>query len=103
MKTARPAVRILVVIFLVLGVVGGGATHARASDDGSVVDLMVVYTPEARADAGGTAAIESLIATWIGEVNDLLENSGALFRYRIVHTGEVVYNSSDTGHVAVLH
>src|SRR5207302_10083365 len=102
METVRRTTRNLVVITMSLVVLLGASRQARASDDGSVIDLMVVYTPETRTESGGTDAIESHIVTWIGEVNNLLENSGALFRYRVVHTGEVVYNSSDTTHVTVL-
>jgi hypothetical protein len=64
-----------------------------AADDGSLVDLLVVYTPEARAAAGNTAAMQSNISTWISEVNGMLTNSGVSFQYRVVGTAEVAYGA----------
>jgi Metallo-peptidase family M12B Reprolysin-like len=61
------------------------------ADDGSLVDLLVVYTPEVRSDAGGTAAIQGKITTWLGEVNTALSSSGVAFQYRLVGTAEVPY------------
>ena len=39
------------------------------SDDGSVIDVLVVYTPAAKWFAGGTAAIETLIDLSVAETN----------------------------------
>lgn len=72
------------------------AAPGIAADNGSIVDLMVVYTSQARADAGGTSAIQDDINTWVGEENTALQNSGVLFRYRLVHVAEVTYNGETT-------
>jgi hypothetical protein len=61
------------------------------ADDGSIVDLLVVYTSGARSDAGGTAAIQGKIGTWVGEVNTMLTNSGVAFQYHVVGMAEVAY------------
>jgi len=63
-------------------------------DDGSIIDVMVVYTPEARQEAGGTSAINQLINLAEAETNQGYENSGVIQRIRIVHTEEVPYTSS---------
>jgi hypothetical protein len=86
---------------LVSLVVALGAASATAADDGSVIDLMVVYTPEARANAGSTDAMVAKVGTWVDETNTALQNSGALFQFRLVHTAEVAY-SGETTHVQIL-
>jgi hypothetical protein len=68
-----------------------GAPARSAADNGSIVDLLVVYTPEARANAGSTAAMQNNINTWVSEVNGMLTNSGVSFQYRLVGTAEVAY------------
>ncbi|MCB0036210.1 MAG: hypothetical protein KDE51_19400, partial [Anaerolineales bacterium] len=63
----------------------------NAADDGSVLDLLVVYSPQARAGAGGTAAIEALIELAVAESNIAYANSGADQRVTLVH----MYESTD--------
>jgi hypothetical protein len=77
------------------------AGSIAAADDGSVIDLMVVYTPEARADAGSTDAMVAKVDTWVDETNTALQNSGALFHFRLVHTAEVTFGG-ETTHVQLL-
>jgi hypothetical protein len=84
----------------------GPSPGAAASDDGSVIDLMVVYTPAARASAGGTAAMEALIALGEAETNLAYDNSQILADLNVVHTQEVAYVESgsfsiDLGRLAV--
>lgn len=64
---------------------------AAAADDGSTIDVMVVYSPLARSTAGGTAAIENQIALAISSTNQAYANSGMVQRVRLVHTAEVNY------------
>jgi len=64
-------------------------------DDGSTIDVMVVYTATTRAAAGGTAAIEALINLAITETNQSYANSGIIQRLRLVRTEEVAY--AETG------
>jgi Metallo-peptidase family M12B Reprolysin-like/FG-GAP-like repeat len=70
-----------------------------AQDDGSQIDLMVVYTPAARAAAGGVAAINALIDLSVSNSNTAYANSGVTQRLRLVHRVEVAYteNTSDMG------
>jgi hypothetical protein len=72
------------------------AAAGYAGDDGSIVDLMVVYTTQARVEAGDAGTMQTKINTWVGEVNTALQNSGVLFHYRLVHTAEVTYNAETT-------
>lgn len=64
------------------------------ADDGSTIDVMVVYTADARNGAGGTAAMESFINLNIVETNTVYTNSGVAPRIRLVHAYEVVYTES---------
>jgi peptidyl-Asp metalloendopeptidase len=68
-----------------------------AADAGSVVDLLVVYTPAARlaADAGGgSAAINSVIANAVSLANTSYANSGVTQRLRLVRAEEVAYTET---------
>ena len=59
------------------------------------VDVMVVYTTQARSmQAGSTAAINARIAAEIDIINTGYQNSGINHRMRLVHTAEVDYTQS---------
>ena len=60
-------------------------------DDGTVIDLMVVYTPDARIAAGGTANIEMQINTSVTTTNLAFSNSLINTSVNLVHTEEVAY------------
>ena len=60
-------------------------------DDGSVIDVMVVYTPAAKHFEGGRAAIEALIDLFVAETNQANANSGVTHRIRLVLSEEVQY------------
>ena len=62
-----------------------------AHDDGSRIDVMVVYTSGARAAEGSTAAMQALITLGITETNQAYANSGIGTRLRLVHMAEVAY------------
>lgn len=71
-------------------------TAISASDDGTVIDVLVVYTADAKTGAGGTtAAIESTIELAVSETNQAYENSNVNQRLVLVHMEEVTY--SETG------
>jgi hypothetical protein len=72
----------------------GPVSRAVSADDGSVIDVMVVYTPAARAGAGGSAAMEALIALAETETNLAYDNSGIVTDLNVVHTEEVAYTES---------
>ena len=61
------------------------------SDDGSEIDVMVVYTPLAKHLEGGRAAIEALIDLFVAETNQAYVNSGVTHRIRLVLREEVDY------------
>lgn len=60
-------------------------------DDGSVIDLMVVYTTQARIAAGGTAAMNAHIDQAVAGANDAFTRSLINTSLRLVHTYEVSY------------
>ena len=60
-------------------------------DDGSEIDVMVVYTPLARHREGSRAAIEALIDLFVAETNQGFANSGVIQRIRLVLREEVDY------------
>jgi uncharacterized repeat protein (TIGR01451 family) len=70
------------------------ATVTAAADDGSVIDVFVAYTAAARAGAGSTTAIQSLINLGIAETNQAYLNSGAIQRVRLAGTAELAYTES---------
>jgi hypothetical protein len=65
-----------------------------ATDNGSRFDVMVVYTPAARAAAGGTTAMQALINLAVAETNTAYSRSGIIPRLRLVHQEEVSYTES---------
>jgi len=65
-----------------------------AQDDGSIIDVMLLYTDDARAGAGGTSAIQSLVNLAVSETNQIYANSAITQRIRLVYTGEVAYNET---------
>jgi fibronectin type 3 domain-containing protein len=64
------------------------------ADDGSTIDLMVVYTPSARASAGGTSGMLSLIDNAVTQANVAYQNSQIATRLRLVHVAEIGYTES---------
>ncbi len=66
-----------------------------AADDGSIIDVMVVYTTAARISQGSTAAMNSLVNLVITETNIAYANSGVKQRLRLVYAGEVNYAEVD--------
>jgi hypothetical protein len=71
-----------------------GSRAATAADDGSVIDVMILYTPSARAAAGGTEAMASRIALALSETNQGYANSGLVQRFRLVQAREVAYTET---------
>ncbi len=74
---------------------GDAPNPGTQADDGSTIDVMVVYTATARAAAGGTNAMKSLIDLAVAETNQSYQNSGVTQRLRLVHAAEVAY--AETG------
>ena len=70
---------------------GSPVLSAVGSDDGSRIDVMVVYTAGAREDAGGVEAIQAEIDLRVAETNQAFANSGVIPRIHLVWTAEVDY------------
>jgi hypothetical protein len=64
------------------------------ADDGLTIDVLVAYTADARAAAGGTTAMNSLINLAVSETNTTYLNSGIAQRLNLVHTTEVTYTET---------
>ena len=77
------------------------AVPAAVADDGSVIDVMVVYTPAARAAIGGPTQMQTLIDLAVAETNQSYLNSGITQRLNLVHKTEVAY--TETSFTAALY
>ena len=77
------------------GVLGGGGVVAGGGcDDGSVIDVLVVYTPLARQAAGGTAAIEAEIDLAFANTNTAYTNSLIGMQLNLIYVEEIAYNEA---------
>ncbi len=66
-----------------------------AEHDGApVIDVMVVYTGEARAAAGGTDAMQALAQAFVEGANTHFTNSQVNARVRLAHAAEINYVES---------
>lgn len=62
---------------------------AAATKLNSVVTVLVVYSAEARAEAGGTSQMQSRVQNAVDVSNTALSNSQVGSRYRLAHAAEV--------------
>ena len=76
---------------------GAEMTVQGGTDDGSVVDILVVWTPQAEEEYGGIPVVLSLIDMLIAYANDSFERSGAFVSLRLVGAEKVDY--AETGGV----
>ena len=65
-----------------------------AMDSSFVIDVMVVYTDDARARVGGTSQMQNLINLAVSETNTGYQRSGITTPMRLVHSAEVNYDES---------
>src|SRR5258708_1298280 len=65
-----------------------------AGDDGSTIDVMVMYTPAVTAKAGGSQAAQQLVQLGIAETNRGYQNSGVVQRVRLVYSREGQYTET---------
>jgi len=70
------------------------AQAGTSPDDGSQIDVMVVYTDDARAAAGGASSINSAINSAFSLTNQGYANSDINQRVKLVSTAEVYYDES---------
>jgi peptidyl-Asp metalloendopeptidase len=74
---------------------GSPVPPAVAGADGTIrIDLMSVYTPQARIAAGGTAQVQGMIQAAVDQANTAFINSNMTARFFLAHTAEVAYNDS---------
>ena len=71
-------------------------TAQGGADDGSVVDILVVWTPARERSAGGEAQVKSQIEMAIAYTNDALERSGALVSLNLVGAERVDYEEENS-------
>lgn len=71
-----------------------GGERGTLRDDGSIIDILVVYSGEARTAVGGTTAMNNLIDLAVSETNLGYANSNIIQRVNVVHKAEVYYNES---------
>ena len=73
----------------------GASDFLPPSDDGSVIDVMVVYSTDTKNRLGGTDGINAYIATAVAESNQAYANSEIGTELNLVHTEEVANSSGD--------
>lgn len=69
-------------------------TAIGGDDDGTQVDIMVVYTSAAKNIYGSRAAMQLLIEQAVAEANSGFELSQVNLRLRLVHMAEIVWDES---------
>ena len=73
---------------------GPAAPRSTQPDSGSLIDVMVLYTPAAAAAAGGASGITALINSAISTTNTTYANSGIVQRLRVAYSGQVAYTET---------
>ena len=74
------------------------AQNEHAADDGSEIDVLVVYTPSGRRSAGGHQGIRTLMEMLVQETNQAYGDSDVRQRIRLVAATEVDYELGDARH-----
>ena len=69
----------------------GPSAEDVPTDSGRLIDIMVVWTPTAEAEAGGLLAMQSLAQAAVDSANAAYLNSGIAQRLRLVHRQQVAY------------
>lgn len=64
------------------------------TDDGSVIDLLIAYTPSVRQALGDEAAVRALLDLLVAETNTTYANSNITQRLRLVQAVEVNYTEA---------
>lgn len=70
------------------------AADTCSTDPPSDIDVMVVYTADARAGAGGTDGMEAEVYLAVAVTNETYVNSDITQRLRLAHVAEVTYTES---------
>jgi hypothetical protein len=74
--------------FLLLG-------NDLAANPTNLIDILVLYTPQARLEMGGSAGVQLQVARATSELNLACQNSRVNARFRTVYCGEIGYVESD--------
>ena len=72
----------------------GNVGDTCSTDDPTRVTVMILYTPQARDDAGGKDAVEAAIYAAIAEANQSYVNSDINMQLELVHVAETSYTST---------
>ncbi len=72
-----------------------GMLAAGNGDDGSIIDVIIFWTPEARQAAGGLANMQALVQGSIDISNIAYVNSDIDPRLRLVHSQEINYTETN--------
>ncbi len=78
------------------------AAEAPPEEDGSAIDILVVYTPEARRDHAADGGIHVLIDLLFAETNQAYRQSGVVQRVHLAGTRQVNYDARGRDEVRVL-
>jgi len=70
------------------------ADSVSSADSAATIDILVVYTADARIAEGGTAAMNTRIALAVTLTNQAYLKSGVTPRLRLVHAEEIAYTES---------
>ena len=70
--------------------------NTTASEAMTIIDLLIVYSNDALADAGSTAQMEAIAQAAVDAANSAFINSEMTLRYRLVHTQHIDYNTAGT-------
>ena len=81
-------------VSLPLPLAAGPAADLLPAEDGSRIDVLVVYTPAARDAEGGHDEIEALIDLYVAETNQAYANSGVIQRLNLVLASMVDYEEA---------
>lgn len=81
---------------------GSLATTLAGETGTPTVDVLLLYTPDARMTAGSRTAVEASLAQAIAESNTALQRSGVGGRFRTAAMMEVPYTQSSSGLVSDL-
>jgi hypothetical protein len=74
-----------------IGAMRAAADPAPATDDAGTIDVLILYTPAARANRGGTAQVQALASQIIADSNAIYSRSGITTRLRLVGTSEFMH------------
>ena len=67
---------------------------AATNDDGTVIDVLLLYTPAARVERGGTAHIDALVSQIISDTNTAFSRSGIAPRVRLAAAREIAWTEA---------